>query len=51
MGEAAEVWDARIRKLYPYQVNQKIMDMTNDDAIFMHCLPAFHDINTEIGKR
>ena len=50
MGEAAEVWDARIRKLYPYQVNQKIMDMTNDDAIFMHCLPAFHDINTEIGK-
>lgn len=43
-------WEDRINLLRPYQVNKEIMDMAKDDAIFMHCLPAFHDLNTVIGK-
>lgn len=50
MGEPAEVWESRIKALLPYQVNQKVMDNAKADAIFMHCLPAFHDVNTTIGK-
>ncbi|WP_457551336.1 ornithine carbamoyltransferase [Desulfobacula sp.] len=51
MGEAKEVWDERIKLLAPYQVNQKIMDMTGNKNIkFMHCLPAFHDRATTIGE-
>ena len=50
MGEPVEVWEERINELSPYQVNKKIMDMAAKDAVFMHCLPAFHDLNTEIGK-
>jgi ornithine carbamoyltransferase len=50
MGEAKEVWQERINKLKPYQVNQAMMDLAGDDAIFMHCLPAFHDLNTDVGQ-
>lgn len=49
MGEPDEIWEERIRELTPYQVNQKIMENAGAQAIFMHCLPAFHDIKTQIG--
>lgn len=49
MGEPDEVWAERIEKLMPYQVNKKVMDNAKDNAIFMHCLPAFHDLKTKIG--
>ena len=50
MGEPAEVWAERIAELSPYQVNAKLMSMASPRAIFMHCLPAFHDKKTAIGK-
>ena len=50
MGEPDEVWAERIRDLFPYQVNQAVMELAGPQAIFMHCLPAFHDLNTKIGK-
>ena len=50
MGEPAEVWEERIRELSPYQVNKKIMENAGEKAVFMHCLPAFHDLNTTVGK-
>ena len=50
MGEPDEVWTERINDLYPYQVNKNVMDNAGEQAIFMHCLPAFHDLNTKIGK-
>ena len=50
MGEPDEAWAERIKVLMPYQVNQNIMDNAGKQAIFMHCLPAFHDLNTKIGK-
>ena len=50
MGEPDEVWAERIKALSPYQVNKKVMDNASDKAIFMHCLPAFHDLKTKIGK-
>ena len=50
MGEPDEVWEERIRDLLPYQVNQKLMDNAGAQCRFMHCLPAFHDLNTTIGK-
>ena len=50
MGEPDKVWTERINKLIPYQVNKSVMDNANRNAIFMHCLPAFHDLNTKIGK-
>jgi len=51
MGEPEEVWQQRIRDLAPYQVNQELMDMTGKDStVFMHCLPSYHDLKTEIGK-
>ena len=50
MGEPDEVWTERIRDLSPYQVNRRIMDLAGKQAIFMHCLPSFHDLNTKIGK-
>lgn len=49
MGEPDEVWEERIEKLSPYQVNGKVMEHAGN-AIFMHCLPAFHDLNTGVGK-
>ena len=50
MGEPAEVWKERLHDLMPYQVNKKVMDYAGEKAVFMHCLPAFHDLNTKIGK-
>ncbi len=50
MGEPAEVWEERIKELLPYQVNASVMANAGENAIFMHCLPAFHDLNTKIGK-
>lgn len=49
MGEAEEVWAERIRDLSPYRVTGKIMKNASENAIFMHCLPAFHDLETKIG--
>ncbi|MCX4341005.1 MAG: ornithine carbamoyltransferase [Lachnospiraceae bacterium] len=50
MGEPAEIWEERLRDLSPYQVNAKVMALADKGAVFMHCLPAFHDHNTGIGK-
>jgi ornithine carbamoyltransferase len=50
MGEPDEAWEERIRDLSPYQVNAAVMERAGKDAIFMHCLPAFHDLKTEIGR-
>lgn len=50
MGEPEEVWKERIDALLPYQVNKKAMDNAKKDAIFMHCLPAYHDLETEVGR-
>lgn len=49
MGEPDEVWETRINLLKPYQVNNQMMKNTKSKAIFMHCLPSFHDTNTTIG--
>ena len=49
MGEPDEVWAERIADLSPYQVNKKIMENAGEKAIFLHCLPAFHDLKTKIG--
>ena len=51
MGEPAEVWEQRIRDLSPYQVNLEVMESAGPQSVFMHCLPAFHDLNTVIGKQ
>ena len=50
MGEPVEVWEERIRDLAPYQVNKAAMDNGADNCVFMHCLPAFHDHKTTVGK-
>lgn len=50
MGEPDSIWEERIRELSPYQVNRKVMENAGPEAIFMHCLPAFHDLKTKIGK-
>ncbi len=50
MGEPDEVWAERIKKLSPYQVNKAAIDNASGNVIFMHCLPAFHDLKTAIGK-
>ena len=49
MGEPDEVWETRIKLLRPYQVNAAVMANADKDAIFMHCLPSFHDTKTTIG--
>ncbi len=51
MGEPDEVWNERIHDLLPYQVNKAAMDAAGPQCRFMHCLPAFHDLNTTIGKQ
>ncbi len=51
MGEPELVWAERINDLSDYQVNEKLMANAGDKAIFMHCLPSYHDKKTEIGKR
>ena len=50
MGEPDEVWAERIRALSPYQVNEKLMANAGAQCRFMHCLPAFHDLETETGR-
>ena len=50
MGEPAEVWQERINALSPYQVNSEIMSYASDKAVFMHCLPAYHDRLTSVGR-
>ena len=51
MGEPDEVWESRIRLLRPYQVNTALMAKAKPTAIFMHCLPSFHDTRTTIGAQ
>ncbi len=51
MGEPAEVWAERIKMLKPYQVNMKVMNATgNPNCKFMHCLPAYHNLETKVGR-
>ena len=50
MGEPDSVWQERIEELGPYRVTKQLMDAAGEQCRFMHCLPAFHDLNTEIGK-
>ena len=51
MGEPKELWAERIRLLSPYQVNKKVMDNAAENAIFLHCLPSFHDLKTSTGRK
>ncbi len=51
MGEPDQVWQERIEDLLPYQVNGKVMAIAGSQCRFMHCLPAFHDLNTTIGRQ
>ncbi len=50
MGEPADVWQERIKDLTPYRVTEALMDAAGQQCRFMHCLPAFHDLNTTVGK-
>ena len=50
MGEPDDVWSERIRELSPYRVTKTLMDAAGSQCRFMHCLPAFHDLNTKIGR-
>ena len=50
MGEPDEVWEERIKILSPYKVTKQVMENAKKSAIFLHCLPAFHDLKTKIGK-
>jgi len=51
MGEAPSLWEERIREMLPYQVNKALMDKTGNPKVkFLHCLPAFHNSDTEVGK-
>ena len=50
MGEPVEIWQERINDLSPYQVNKALMDKAGENAVFMHCLPSYHDLKTVVGK-
>ena len=51
MGESKDVWTDRVRLLAPYQVNATLLDKSGNPKVkFMHCLPAFHDPNTTVGR-
>ena len=50
MGESYDVWEERINRLSYYQVNSDLVKHAKDDYLFMHCLPAFHDLNTKVAK-
>ncbi|MDE6911447.1 MAG: ornithine carbamoyltransferase [Lachnospiraceae bacterium] len=50
MGEPEAVWAERIQKLSPYKVTKDVMDNAGEKAVFLHCLPAFHDLKTKIGR-
>ncbi len=51
MGEPMEAWAERIEQMKPYQVTEELMGLASENAIFMHCLPAFHDLGTTIGRQ
>ena len=51
MGEPDEVWAERIKNLEPYRVTKEVMALAKPEAIFLHCLPSFHDTNTIIGAQ
>lgn len=51
MGEDEKVWEERIADLTPYRVTKELFDSAKDSAVFMHCLPAFHDLETKTGKK
>lgn len=51
MGEDEKVWEERIRDLTPYRVTSKLFSFAKDSAVFMHCLPAFHDLETKTGMK
>lgn len=51
MGEPDSIWETRIKELMPYQVNKELMEAAGPQVRFMHCLPAFHDLNTKIGQQ
>jgi ornithine carbamoyltransferase len=50
MGESPDVWEKRIKDLSPYRVTAELMNAAGENCVFMHCLPAFHDLGTGIGK-
>ena len=50
MGEPDEVWEERIHDLLPYRVTMNLIKNASDNVVFMHCLPAFHDLATKVGK-
>ena len=50
MGEPDSIWEERIHDLTPYKVTMDVMKNAGEHAIFLHCLPAFHDLDTKIGK-
>lgn len=50
MGEPKEVWKERIELLFPYQVNSDLVSVAADDYVFLHCLPAFHDLETQVAR-
>ena len=51
MGEPDSVWEERIQDLSPYKVTADVMKNAGSQAVFLHCLPSFHDLNTGIGKK
>jgi len=51
MGEPDEVWEKRIHDLSPYRITMELMELAGEQCRFMHCLPAFHDLGTEVGKQ
>lgn len=51
MGESEEVWEKRIKELSPYQVNGNVFSLSPEKAVFMHCLPSYHNKDTDIGKK
>ena len=50
MGEDKSIWEKRIKLLSPYQVNKNVMANAKSNAIFLHCLPSFHDLNTTVAR-
>ena len=51
MGEPEEVWEQRIKDLSPYRITMELMEIAGEQCRFMHCLPAFHDLKTEVGMQ
>ncbi len=51
MGEPEEIWESRLNLLKPYQVNKAVMENVAPNAVFMHCLPSYHDLNTDVGRK